>query len=112
MRSDGRSVIISRRMRGRRCTMRNERMTNKSRLPVLRICDSCCDGSGTIKEMVKTGGCTCDVCGWGCKCSGDDCKQFVNRIPVNCIPGEGWEWLQTRNERSNQPLDWQALFET
>ena len=63
----------------------------------LRMCDSCCDYSGTAKEMVKTGGCTCDICGWACKCCGDDGKQFVNRIPVRVIPDDGWDYLQWKN---------------
>jgi len=76
----------------------------------LRLCDTCCDLSGTAKEMVKTGGCTCDICGFSCKCCGDDGKQFVNRIPVRVIPDDGWPVLQWRNAKSLLPLDWQALF--
>ncbi|MDD3310549.1 hypothetical protein [Pseudodesulfovibrio sp.] len=76
----------------------------------LRLCDACCDLSGTAKEMVKTGGCTCDICGFSCKCCGDDGKQFVNRIPVRVIPDDGWPELQRRNAKSLLPLDWQALF--
>lgn len=76
----------------------------------LLMCDGCCDNSGTVKEMVKTGGCTCDVCGWATKCSLDDDRQFVNRIPVGLIPDEGWAWLQRKNEDSVRPLDWEWLF--
>ena len=78
---------------------------------VLKLCDNCCDRSGTVKEMVKTGGCTCDICGWSCMCSGDAGKQYVNRIPVRLIPDEGWGYLQARNARSLIPMDWEALFE-
>lgn len=77
---------------------------------VLLMCDGCCDNSGTAKEMVKSGGCTCDVCGFSCQCVGDDCRQFVNRIPVRLIPADGWAWLQFKNEESNRPLDWQRLL--
>ncbi len=63
------------------------------------LCDGCCDNSGTAKEMVKTGGCTCDICGWACKCCGDDGKQFVNRIPVRVIPDDGWDYLQWKTGR-------------
>jgi hypothetical protein len=76
----------------------------------LLLCDGCCDNSGTAKEMVKTGGCTCDICGWACKCCGDDGKQFINRIPVRVIPADGWVYLQWRNRRSLAPLDWERLF--
>ncbi len=76
----------------------------------LRLCDACCDNSGTAKEMVKTGGCTCDVCGWSCKCCGDLDKQFVNRIAVRNIPEDGWRYLQKKNEQSLVPLNWEALF--
>lgn len=61
--------------------------------------------------MVKTGGCTCDICGWTCKCCGDDGKQFVNRIPVRVILEEGWEYLQWKNKQSLMPLNWEKLFE-
>ncbi|WP_243544619.1 hypothetical protein [Pseudodesulfovibrio tunisiensis] len=76
----------------------------------LRLCDACCDASGTAKEMFKTGGCTCDICGWACKCCGDQGRQFVNSIPVRVIPDQGWAALQERNRRSLLPLDWEALF--
>ena len=82
------------------------------RLPIarLRLCDACCDRSGTAKEMVKSGGCTCDICGFSCGCCGDDAKQFVNLVPVRVISDEGWRWLQARNARSLEPLDWVRLF--
>jgi hypothetical protein len=76
----------------------------------LLLCDSCCDHSGTAKEMIKSGGCTCDICGFSCLCVGDECRQFANRIPVRLIPDEGWEYLQAKNEKSNIPLDWERLF--
>lgn len=76
----------------------------------LRLCDHCCDRSGTAKEMVKTGGCTCDICGFSCGCCGDAAKQYVNLVPVRVISGEGWSWLQERNARSLEPLDWVRLF--
>ncbi|MGE4506126.1 MAG: hypothetical protein AB7D51_12325 [Desulfovibrionaceae bacterium] len=76
----------------------------------LLLCDACCDLSGTLKEMVKTGGCTCDVCGWACKCCGDDGKQFVNRVDPRNIPADGWACLQERNARSLVPMDWVRLF--
>lgn len=78
----------------------------------LRLCDNCCDYSGTAKEMVKTGGCTCDICGWACKCCGDDGKQFVNRIAVRTIPEDGWEYLQRKNRKSLTPINWETLFQT
>ena len=74
------------------------------------LCDACCDNSGTAKEMMKTGGGTCDICGWACKCCGDDGKQFVNKIAVRNIPAEGWEFLQWKNARSLIPLNWEKLF--
>ncbi len=77
---------------------------------VLRLCDRCCDNSGTLKEMIKSGGCTCDVCGWSCKCVGEECRQFINRVPVRLIPAEGWAWLQATNEASLLPLDWERLL--
>lgn len=78
---------------------------------VLRICDRCCDISGTAKEMVKTGGCTCDICGWACSCcGGEDGRQFVNKIPIRVIPEEGWEFLERRNRQSLVPLDWVRVF--
>lgn len=61
-------------------------MTHQRDPGYLMLCDACCDNSGTAKEMMKTGGCTCDICGWACKCCGDDGKQFVNRIAVRNIP--------------------------
>ena len=30
----------------------------------LNICDGWCDHIGIVKEVFKTGGCTCDVCGF------------------------------------------------
>jgi len=30
----------------------------------LNICDACCDRIGALKEVFKSGGCTCDICGW------------------------------------------------
>jgi hypothetical protein len=85
-------------------------MRNRNDPGYLMLCDGCCDNSGTTKEMVKTGGCTCDICGWACKCCGDDGKQFVNRVPVRVIPEEGWAYLQWKNRRSLVPLDWETLF--
>lgn len=77
----------------------------------LMLCDACCDGAGAAREMVKTGGCTCDICGWSCSCcGGEQGRQFVNRIPVRVIPAGGWPCLQRRNSRSLMPLDWEALF--
>ena len=85
-------------------------MDKQTGSPHLRLCDACCDNSGTNKEMVKTGGCTCDICGWACKCCGDDGKQFVNKVLVRTIPADGWAYLQWRNSRSLVPLDWERLF--
>lgn len=76
----------------------------------LRLCDGCCDRSGTVKELMKTGGCTCDICGWSCSCCRDGDRQFVNRISVNVIPEDGWEWLQEKNRKSLVPLNWESLF--
>jgi len=77
----------------------------------LRLCDACCDNSGTNKEMVKTGGCTCDICGWSCKCcGGEDNRQFVNKILVRVIPDDGWDYLQWKNQQNLIPLDWERLF--
>lgn len=76
----------------------------------LRLCDACCDKAGILKEALKTGGCTCDICGWACKCCGDDGKQFVNRIAVRTIPEDGWPVLQARNAHSLIPLNWEVLF--
>jgi transcription elongation factor Elf1 len=76
----------------------------------LLLCDTCCDNSGTLKELVKTGGCTCDVCGWSCQCAGDAAKQYVNRISVGLIPDEGWDYLQRKNEENLNPVNWEALF--
>jgi len=85
-------------------------MKRKTPTVFLRLCDGCCDKAGTVKELIKTGGCTCDICGWSCKCCGDDARQFVNRIPVNVIGEEGWECLQSRNRDSLSPLNWEVLF--
>ncbi len=85
-------------------------MSQTKRKPYLLLCDSCCDNSGTLKELIKTGGCTCDVCGWSCKCVGEECREFINRIPIAIISDTGWEYLQQKNSSSNQPLDWEALF--
>lgn len=74
------------------------------------LCDTCCDRSGTLKELIKTGGCTCDICGWSCMCSGDAGKQYVNRVPLSLIPPEGWDYLHRTNERNSRPLDWERLF--
>lgn len=30
----------------------------------LNICDGCADCIGVVKEIFKTGGCTCDICGF------------------------------------------------
>jgi hypothetical protein len=76
----------------------------------LKLCDACCDKSGTLKEMVKTGGCTCDVCGFACACCAGDGRQFVNRVLARNVPADGWAVLQERNRRSLIPLDWEALF--
>lgn len=76
----------------------------------LRLCDNCCDNSGTVKELVKTGGCTCDICGWSCQCCGDSGKQYVNRINLSLIPDDGWDWLHRKNEQSSVPLNWERLF--
>jgi len=80
----------------------------------LRLCDACCDKAGILKEMVKTGGCTCDICGFSCKCCGMDPeargKQYVNSILVRVIPDMAWAVLQERNRRSLVPLDWERLF--
>ena len=86
-------------------------MRREGSVPSLRLCDGCCDAAGAAKEMKKTGGCTCDVCGWACSCcGGEDGVQFINRIPARCIPSDGWEALQERNRRSLVPLDWERLF--
>jgi len=77
----------------------------------LLLCDSCCDNSGTVKELIKTGGCTCDICGWSCQCSGDKAKQYVNRIHLSLIPDEGWSYLHRKNAESSRPLVWEELFE-
>lgn len=81
-----------------------------TRKSVLLMCDACCDNSGSPREMIKSGGCTCEVCGFSCRCLGDDCRQFVNRIPVRLIPDEGWGYLQYKNDESNSPLDWPRLL--
>jgi hypothetical protein len=77
----------------------------------LLLCDTCCDRSGAPKEIFKSGGCTCDVCGFSLCCVGDDCRQFVNRIPVRLVPEEGWPVLQARNEDGLRPIDRQKLFQ-
>lgn len=76
----------------------------------LRLCDACCDKAGILKEALKSGGCTCDVCGWACKCCGDDGRQLVNRIAVRTISQDAWLVLQERNHRSLKPLNWEELF--
>lgn len=76
----------------------------------LRICDACCDNAGTNKEVFKTGGCTCDICGWACKCAGDDCKQFINKVQAKHIPSAGWSYLQHKNAQANIPFDWEEVF--
>lgn len=85
-------------------------METKQNNAYLRLCDACCDKSGTAKELMKTGGCTCDICGWSCSCCGGDGRQFVNMIPARVIPEDGWLWLQRKNEEGLQPLDWERLF--
>lgn len=85
-------------------------MTEQNDPGYLRLCDACCDNSGTAKEMVKTGGCTCDICGWACKCCGDDGKQFVNRVAVRTIPDDGWDYLQEKNRQNLMPINWERLF--
>jgi hypothetical protein len=80
--------------------------------PTLRLCDACCDKSGTLKELVKTGGCTCDVCGFAAQyCGGEGMPQFINMIHARLIPDEGWPVLQNRNADAGEELDWEALFE-
>jgi hypothetical protein len=76
----------------------------------LLLCDGCCDAGGILKEAKKTGGCTCDVCGFACACCGDPDHQYINRIAVRTIPDNAWGPLQVRNERSLTPLDWEELF--
>jgi len=78
--------------------------------PCLLLCDACCDKSGILKEFVKTGGCTCDVCGWSCACCGNHDRQFINSVPARVIPAQAWPVLQERNRRSLVPLDWEQLF--
>lgn len=85
-------------------------MSASKQYTYLKLCDRCCDNSGTLKELIKSGGCTCDICGWSCKCSGDDCKQYINRTPVHLIPEDGWDYLQRKNEENNRPLNWQEIF--
>lgn len=86
-------------------------MAHKKDPGYLRLCDGCCDKSGTAKEMVKTGGCTCDICGWACKCCGDEDKQFVNKVQVSTIPDDGWDYLQWKNLQSLRPINWEQLFQ-
>ncbi|MFW5837951.1 MAG: hypothetical protein ACOCVM_08065 [Desulfovibrionaceae bacterium] len=78
----------------------------------LLLCDGCCDAGGIFKEAQKTGGCTCDVCGFACACCSDPeiRHQYINRIAVRTIPAEAWTALQERNQRSLTPLDWEKLF--
>lgn len=77
----------------------------------LLLCDACCDKAGVLKELIKTGGCTCDVCGWACACcGGEDGRQFVNSIPARVIPAEAWPVLQERNRASLSPIDWEKVF--
>lgn len=33
-------------------------------MKTLNICDACADRIGLLKEVLKTGGCTCDICGF------------------------------------------------
>ncbi|MGE4557651.1 MAG: hypothetical protein AB7D07_12595 [Desulfovibrionaceae bacterium] len=76
----------------------------------LLLCDACCDAGGVLKEARKTGGCTCDVCGFACACCGDPDHQYINRIAVRNIPGEAWPVLQRRNQRSLAPVEWERIF--
>nr|WP_321513331.1 hypothetical protein [uncultured Pseudodesulfovibrio sp.] len=85
-------------------------MMQKTDPGYLRLCDGCCDNSGTAKEAIKTGGCTCDICGWACKCCGDDNRQFVNKVQVCVIPNDGWDYLQWKNRQSLRPINWEQLF--
>lgn len=76
---------------------------------VLLLCDTCCDNAGAIKECLKSGGCTCDICGWSCSCVLGG-RQFINTVPVGCIPDGGWAYLQTKNADSLVPINWESFF--
>lgn len=75
----------------------------------LLVCDACCDAAGLPKELIKSGGCTCDICGWACACCRDAGRQFINSLHVRLIGGASWDVLQERNAGADAPLDWQAL---
>ena len=85
-------------------------MSEQIGISYLRMCDGCCDASGTARESIKRGGCTCDICGFSCSWCGIDGKHSINLIPARLIAPEGWLELQQRNERSLEPLDWQSIF--
>ncbi len=39
-------------------------LSNGKPMKYLKICDKCADRIGVVKEVFKTGGCTCDICGF------------------------------------------------
>ena len=65
----------------------------------LSICDFCCDRMGIFKEVFKTGGCTCDICGWSCHCALNERNNFVNSVRVDLIPDNGWDLVDFLSKR-------------
>lgn len=65
-------------------------------MKTLNICDNCADKIGALKEVFKTGGCTCDVCGFSYPCTTDKNKSTVSRTPLNIIPDTGWHWIEQK----------------
>lgn len=70
----------------------------------LNICDSCADQIGVLKEMVKTGGCTCDVCGFAYPCAVEMEKSTVSRTPLHLIPVSGWKWIEKKISEAKYQL--------
>lgn len=73
-------------------------MDMSDKLIYLNICDSCSDRIGVVKEVFKTGGCTCDICGFAFPCARDGDKSTVSRTPIHLIPEEGWHWIHKKIE--------------
>lgn len=71
----------------------------------LSVCDYCCDEIGLLKEVFKSGGCICEICGWHGACALGTREHFVNKVHVSWI--KDWEAAeQCKHRYDRKDLRW------
>ena len=68
----------------------------------LPICDDCCDKIGLLKECHKSGGCTCEVCGWSQLVLGKCDLSTVNLVNIQNI--RKWDILDKLHDKWKAPI--------